>query len=127
MENMQFFANIKESVRRRCDTGQVMILSVLMLGGVLLGASALAGLLMVYQIRQANDAVNSAKAFFAADAMIEWQTYNIYTSSTPLAAPVFTSGVSGTSTILFPPGEIVIRSQGFSGNVTRALETVLSQ
>lgn len=109
--------------------GQVMVLSVLMLGGVLLGVSALAGLLMVYQIRQANDAVNSARAFFAADAAMEWQTYNIYkASTTPAEPPLFTvSGVTATATIIFPPGEIVIRSQGFSGKVVRALEAVLSE
>ena len=109
-----------------------MVLSVLMLGGVLLGVSALSGLLMVYQIRQANDAVNSAKALFAADAAMEWQTYNIYkASTTPAEPPNFNdSGVTATATILFQPGEpseIIIRSQGFSGKVVRALEAVLSE
>ncbi len=103
-----------------------MVLSVLMLGGVLLGVSAFAGLLMVYQIRQVNDALNSAKAFFAADAGIEWQTYNIYKASSTLAEPpVFSNGVSVTSTVFYPEnGEVIIRAKGFSGRAVRALEIV---
>ena len=49
-----------------------MILAVLMLGGAMLGVTAIAGLLMLYQIRQSTDYENSAKAIFAADAGVEW-------------------------------------------------------
>lgn len=65
--------------------GQVMILTVLALGGTLLGATTVAGLLMLYQIRQSTDLANSAKAIFAADAGIEWGLYNLFCeeSSTP--------------------------------------------
>ncbi|KKU91687.1 MAG: hypothetical protein UY23_C0001G0293 [Candidatus Jorgensenbacteria bacterium GW2011_GWA1_48_11] len=52
-----------------------MVISVLTLGGILLSAAGIAGLLTTYQIRAANDAVNSAKAFFAADAGIEAASY----------------------------------------------------
>ena len=48
-----------------------MLISVIMLSGILLSAAAIAGLLTIYQIRAANDVVNSAKAIFAADAGIE--------------------------------------------------------
>jgi hypothetical protein len=52
-----------------------MILTVLMLGGTLLGATTIAGLLMLFQVRQAADIASSAKAFFAADSGIEWAWY----------------------------------------------------
>lgn len=57
------------------QTGQVMIISVVTLSGILLAAAGIAGLLLVFQLRSANDAVNSAKAIFAADAGIEAATY----------------------------------------------------
>ena len=100
-----------------------MVLSVVMLGGVLLGASAIAGLLMVYQIRQANDAVNSAKAIFAADAAIERQSYNL-TRGASLPEISFTNEASAISTISNVDGEQVIRAQGFAGRVVRALEAI---
>lgn len=56
----------------------MMLLTVLTLGGAMLGATTIAGLLMIYQIRQATDLGNSAKAIFAADAGIEWGLYNYY-------------------------------------------------
>lgn len=56
-------------------SGQVLLMSVMMLGGILLSATAIAGLLMQYQIRQTNDAANSAKALFAADATLEFESY----------------------------------------------------
>ena len=40
-----------------------MIMVVVMMGGLLLVATAIAGLLTVYQVRQSNDAVSSAQAF----------------------------------------------------------------
>ena len=56
--------------------GQVMVLTVLALGGAILSATTIAGLLMLYQIRQTSDFANSARAIFAADAGIEWGLYN---------------------------------------------------
>lgn len=55
-----------------------MILSIILLGGLLLGASAVAGLLTVFQIRQSNSAVYSTQAIFAADAGLEWASYVCY-------------------------------------------------
>jgi hypothetical protein len=65
--------------------GQAMILAVLALGGTMLGATAIAGFLMLYQIRQATDFESSAKALFAADAGTEWA---LYTYSHPPAGPL---------------------------------------
>lgn len=57
--------------------GQVMLITILALSGILLGATTIAGLLMAYQIRQAADITNSTKAIMAADAGIEWELYKI--------------------------------------------------
>lgn len=62
----------------RSRSAQVMIITVLTLGGTLLGATTIAGLLMLYQIRQATDLKNSAQAIFAADTGIEWGLYRFF-------------------------------------------------
>lgn len=60
-----------------------MILTVLALGGAILGATTIAGLLMLYQIRQTTDLANSGKAVYAADAGIEWTLYNWFCANDP--------------------------------------------
>lgn len=70
-------ADVKSLHSRQLSSrqGQVMILTILALGGTLLGATTVAGLLTLYQIRNSTDLTNSAKAIFAADAGIEWALY----------------------------------------------------
>lgn len=55
-----------------------MLIAVLSLGGAILGATTVAGLLTLYQIRATTDSENSAKAIFAADAGIEWAQFDHY-------------------------------------------------
>lgn len=52
-----------------------MLLTVLILSGAILGASTIAGYLMLLKIRGASDITDSTKAIFAADAGIEWELY----------------------------------------------------
>jgi hypothetical protein len=63
--------------------GQVMILTTLAIGGALLGATAIAGLLMVYQIRQMTDLRNSTQAIMAADSGVEWGFFQFFHPSSP--------------------------------------------
>ncbi|MEK7506151.1 MAG: hypothetical protein AAB572_00930 [Patescibacteria group bacterium] len=112
----------------RENSGQVMIMVVVMMGGLLLAATAIAGLLTVYQIRQSNDAVSSAQAFFAADAALEWQlaVHNRKISDTRLLT--FSNGATATSNFnsLIIGGSLALDfiSQGFAGNTVRVLETI---
>ncbi|MBI1838899.1 MAG: hypothetical protein HYR95_01180 [Candidatus Colwellbacteria bacterium] len=53
-----------------------MLLTVVLLSGAILSSTSLAGLLILYQLRQATDVNNSMKAIFAADSGIEWAFYN---------------------------------------------------
>lgn len=77
-----------------------MILTALVLGGAILTVTAIAGLVMLYQIRQATDAAGSAKAIFAADAGFQWGFYQVLQTNLnpppnldPLAPPdPFTNG-----------------------------------
>lgn len=77
-----------------------MLLTILTLGSTILGATTIAGFLMLYQIRQSTDLANSGKAIFAADAGVEWATYSYVTSlraGTPVPLtpqPTFSNGAT---------------------------------
>lgn len=89
-----------------------MILTVLALGGAVLGATTIAGLLMLYQIREATDLANSGKAIYAADTGIEWTLYNWFCPSAgdrPCTSPGWDS---------IPAGEFSL-SNGASAKVTQ--------
>ncbi|MFH1759100.1 MAG: pilus assembly PilX N-terminal domain-containing protein [Patescibacteria group bacterium] len=64
------------------EQGQVMLLTVLIISGTILGTTTLAGLLMLNQIRQATNVMYSTQAIFAAEAGMEWQFYNLLKDST---------------------------------------------
>lgn len=51
--------------------GQTMILLVTLMGGMLMLATAISGLLMYYQVQQSGDAGRSTIAIYAADAGVE--------------------------------------------------------
>ncbi|MEK7193241.1 MAG: hypothetical protein AAB652_00425 [Patescibacteria group bacterium] len=87
----------------RFGTGQAMILTVLALGGAILGATAIAGLLMVYQIRQSTDLGNSAKAIFAADTGSEWGLFQFSCVNDPTKV----CDAYGSTTIPFANGATV--------------------
>lgn len=120
-----------------------MLIAVLSLGGAILGATTVAGLLTLYQIRATTDTANSAKAIFAADAGVEWVLFNHYceTTSPPrcslvlgtdYAMPVFANGASttancydsydtsGTSTYCSDPGVESAISAGIANESERA-------
>lgn len=122
---------------RSFRSGQVMLITVLALGGTILGATTIAGLLMLYQIRQATDLGNSSRAIFAADAGIELAFYNLFCGESedkqPCPAPedlAFTNGASATVTCFKGEEEIEcgaegitrIRSVGQGGSAYRAFE-----
>jgi hypothetical protein len=116
-------------LRRR---GQAMILTAIALGGSILGATTIAGLLVVYQIRQASDFSASGRAIYAADAGIEWALYKFFVGSAAPPAFVNSAGVRVTCLDAGNPvdcGNIetdVIRALGKFGNVNRALELTVN-
>lgn len=71
-----------------------MMLTVMAIGGTILGVTTIAGLLMLYQIRQTTDLANSGKAIYAADAGTEWGLYQIFQSEDRgnLPVPTFSNG-----------------------------------
>ncbi len=107
------------------ESGQVMILTVVLISGAILSATSLAGLLVMYQLKQSTDIVNSAKAIFAADAGIECALYN-YNPSDPAnprgvdCSKWDLSNKSSFSTKMTAP--TVVTSIGKSGRSARAFQ-----
>lgn len=100
------------------NKGQVMLLTVVVIGGLLLSASAIAGLLMLYQIRQSSDITNSTKAIFAADTGIEWELYRMFQDAV-YPQPIMTNQANFTTSVY---GTSTIKSIGTSGKSSRAFE-----
>ncbi len=57
------------------ESGQVMLLTVMMLTGVILSVTSLVALVVLYQLRQTADITASTQAIFAADAGLECALY----------------------------------------------------
>ncbi|MFH1346892.1 MAG: hypothetical protein ABIH10_01430 [Spirochaetota bacterium] len=112
---MKFFNfSIFQSNNR--NSGQVMLLTVLILGGVVLSVSMIAGYITVQKIRQSSDATNSTKAIFAADTGIEWELYKQFKG--PADKPVLSNGADFETS----GSEYVKKSVGRSNNAFRAFE-----
>ncbi len=62
-----------------------MLLIVLALSGAILGATTVAGMLMVYQLNATTDSKNSASAIFAADSGVEWAYFDHFCGVTSTA------------------------------------------
>lgn len=114
MDDMQ---KMKKSKNQR---GQVMLLTVVLLSGTVLGSTTIAGLLMRYQIRQATLATDSLRAIFAADTGIEWEFYKA-TKDSGYRKPVFENGAE----FVTKSDGLTVKSTGYADatrKVARALE-----
>lgn len=100
----------------RANTGQVMLLTVLILGGVVLGVSTVAGYITVQKIRQSSNSANSTKAIFAADTGIEWEMYKQFKGSAD--KPVLSNGADFETSGI---GDVK-KSIGRAGDSSRAFE-----
>lgn len=99
-----------------------MLLTTVVIGGLLLTASAIAGLLMLYQLRQTTDVTNSTKAIFAADTGIEYELYRMFKENPNYLKPAMTNGAGFDTTVY---GTSTIKSIGNSKNSSRAFEISL--
>ena len=105
-----------------------MLLTAVLISGIVLSATSLAGLLTIYQLRQVTDVTNSTKAIFAADSGIEWELYkNFKNDKAP--APACSGGTpeqlcNGATFQTFPDpnNPSIVTSVGTSGRSSRALQ-----
>lgn len=118
-----------------------MLLSVMVLGGIMVSATVIAGLLTSFQARQVNDAVSSARALFVSDAGIElaaWQFFRqgdptspdcsiVADSCTPINFDDPTAQCNIFCEVTSVPNETLrITVEGFSGRTTRIVESHFS-
>jgi len=78
---------MKTGTAHEARRGQAMLLAILTLGATMLGATTIAGLLMVYEIRQVTDFRDSAQSIFAADAGTEWALYSYFQQAPGVPLP----------------------------------------
>ena len=100
--------------------GQALLLVTIAIGGIILGATTIAGLITTYQIRRATDVINSQKAIFAADAGIECGLYQFFSGGTCLNRKTLGNGARYVMS-LEPVAQTVI-SRGYSGTARRAFQ-----
>ncbi|MEK7146772.1 MAG: hypothetical protein AAB772_00785 [Patescibacteria group bacterium] len=89
---------MKIKLLKKNNEGQVVLLTVLVLGGSILGASAIAGYLMLLSIRGATDLASSAKAISSADAGVEWELFRVFQDNT-YPAPIFLNNATVSTTV----------------------------
>ena len=108
---------------------QVMILTILTLGATILGATTIAGLMMLYQLRQSRDDIVSNQAIYAAESGLECGLYQYFNNGdvSSCNSLTFSNGAS-VSVSLVPENSgnaTSIVSVGTAGeNVKRALSIV---
>ena len=103
------------------NNGQVMLLTVMLLSGTVIGATAIAGLLTIYQLRQSSNASDSMKALYASDAGLEWEFYK-NNKDKDYAKPMLSNGAEFETKVT--PSK-TIKSTGFADQnhkVARAFE-----
>jgi len=110
-------------------SGQVMLLTVLIMFGVILSATTIGGYLMLNQLRQAGNAGNSIKALAAADAGMECELFKHFNSEAPAdeCAIIVQFDATTAPVSLVTAREIgatttVIRSVGGAARTFRAFE-----
>jgi hypothetical protein len=117
------FDRLMKSFYRKENSGQSMLLMVLSIGATILGATTIAGILMVYQIKGSEDFVNSSKAIFAADAGTEYAEYEHFNpTSTAISSPTFTNGAT-LSVTCYDSSSNPLSSCGAIGSATTSYAT----
>ncbi len=124
-----------------------MILTTVILGGLMLVATSVAGLLMFYQLKQASDAASSAAAIFAADGGLEISLdcyfHGLEIPPTPVQGEsycprqvTYGNGARSSSSLSFSIlgssndyqiTGFTVTSYGFSGQAERVLENSFSR
>jgi len=104
-------------------SGQIFLMSILVLGGVMASALFLMSI-FIKDFRQSVETSESVKAFYAADSAMEWQIYNAL-NDPDASAPVM-NNLTGTSVDYSYqnnyPTTGNIKTTGVSKRVSRGLE-----
>ena len=92
-----------------------MLLAVLVISGTILGATTIAGLLMLNQIRQATNIGLSMQAIFAADTGVEWELFKLFKTDVATANPDLVPIMSNQTCLVASSENETIKSVGCAG------------
>lgn len=117
------------------QSGQVMLLAVLIIGTSILAMTTISGYLMLQRIKSSSNIVDSTKAIFAANTGIEWELFkcakcnpNLVCDSTCIMfnsqKPVMSNNSTYFSSVIYNASNTPqsIKSIGQSIKAYRALE-----
>lgn len=101
------------------SSGQIFLMSILILGAVLISALFLMSI-FIKDFRQSIETSESTKAFYAADSAMEWQIYNSL-NDPDASNPEMINGTSYEYQNNYSTSGN-IKTTGFSRKVSRGLE-----
>ena len=112
--------------KKNRETGQAMLILIMVLGATMLGVTTIAGYVSLQKIRTATDIVDSTKSIYAADAGVGWWLYKSFSSqqnASDAQQPTFSN-----DTVLevqeFPE---LVKSIGHAGRSYRAFGVFLTE
>ncbi|PIR88845.1 MAG: hypothetical protein COU09_00250 [Candidatus Harrisonbacteria bacterium CG10_big_fil_rev_8_21_14_0_10_44_23] len=110
-----------KSASIRHSSGQVMLMTTVVISATLLAATTLAGVLMISQLRQTANVEQSTRGIFAADAGLEYELYRFYQDKCSESSPSLANEAVVETQVSGGEGtNVVIRSQGSYGRAIRA-------
>jgi hypothetical protein len=101
-------------------SGQSMLLLVLIFGATILGVTTLAGYISIQKVRTATDAVDSAKAVYAADYGVERCFYEKYVYGSATSTCNFILYMDNDAKVSVTESGPVVKSIGQVGRSFRA-------
>jgi hypothetical protein len=101
-------------------SGQIFLMSILVLSGIMASALFLMSI-FIKDFRQSIETSESVRAFYAADAGMEWQIYNSLNPESSEEKPVMTNNTNFEWQNNFDTTR-KIKTTGFSRRVSRGLE-----
>lgn len=111
------------------QSGQTMLLTVLIMSGVMLSATVIGSYLILNQVRQSTFSANSVQALAAADSGIECELYNLLKSGTvncnALQFPDAKGVVSVKTTVTPGATSTEIDATGGAASTFRAFQVIV--
>lgn len=102
------------------QSGQIFLMSILVLSGIMASALFLMSI-FIKDFRQSIETSESVKAFYAADAGMEWEIYNSLNPESNVEKPIMNNGTNFESQNDFDTTR-KIKTTGYSRRVSRGLE-----
>lgn len=118
----------KNIVKTKNDSGQALLILVLILGATMLGVTTIAGYISMQKIKTGTDIMNSMKSIYAADYGLECSFYKMAKDDTIDCSSLNLSNGTTAQTSTSSDGLFLeIKSIGKSGDSSRAFGAYFQQ